>query len=122
MQPIGADRQILRPVDDAVTGLAFRDNHKTGKDFPAQRERGSLLQLGLRRPARPDHHRPAEKPVRRPNRHGIDNDFQRRGIRHMLVTLTVDKFGLDSEVYGLGKKVHSARCLHATGLGSSRNS
>ena len=33
----------------------------------------------------------------------------------MLVTLTVDKFGLDSEVFGLGEKVHSARCLHATG-------
>ena len=33
----------------------------------------------------------------------------------MAVTLTVDKFGLDSEVFGLGKEVHSARCLHATG-------
>ena len=75
MQPIGADRQILRPGDGAVMGLAFRDNHKTGKDFPAQRERGSLLQFGPRGPARPDHHRSAEKPVRHPNRHGIDNDF-----------------------------------------------
>jgi len=32
----------------------------------------------------------------------------------MTVTLTVDKFGLDSEVCSLGEKVHSARALHAT--------
>jgi hypothetical protein len=32
----------------------------------------------------------------------------------MPVTLTVDKFGLDSEVFGFGEKVHSARGLHAT--------
>jgi hypothetical protein len=30
------------------------------------------------------------------------------------VTLTVHKFGLDSEVFSLGEKVHSARGLHAT--------
>jgi len=36
------------------------------------------------------------------------------------VTLTVDKFGLDSEVFGLGKKVHSARRLHATGWGVAK--
>jgi hypothetical protein len=32
----------------------------------------------------------------------------------MAVTLTVDKFGLDSEVFSFGEKVHSARRLHAT--------
>jgi hypothetical protein len=32
----------------------------------------------------------------------------------MAVTLTVHKFGLDSEGFGSGGKVHSARCLHAT--------
>jgi hypothetical protein len=32
----------------------------------------------------------------------------------MAVTLTVDKFGLDPEVFSLSEKVHSARCLHAT--------
>ena len=32
----------------------------------------------------------------------------------MAVTLTVDKFGLDSQVFGFGEKVHSARGLHAT--------
>jgi len=30
------------------------------------------------------------------------------------VTLTVHEFGLDSQVFGSGEKVHSARCLQAT--------
>ena len=56
----------------------------------------------------------AEKPVRHPDRQGIEDDFQRLGVRHMAVTLTVHKFGLDSQFGSLGEKVHSARCLHAT--------
>src|SRR5258705_6191235 len=32
----------------------------------------------------------------------------------MAVTLAVQEFGLDSEVFSFGVKVHSARCLHAT--------
>ena len=56
----------------------------------------------------------AEKPVRRLGRQGIEDDFQRRRVRHMAVTLPVDKFGLDSQVFSFGEKVHSARCLHAT--------
>jgi hypothetical protein len=39
----------------------------------------------------------------------------------MGVTVTVDEFGLDAEVSGFGKKVHSARCLHATVTVVSRN-
>jgi hypothetical protein len=49
-----------------------------------------------------------------PSWQGVEDDFQRRGVRHMAVTLTVDKFGLDSEVFSFGEKVHSARRLHAT--------
>ena len=64
MQPVRTDRQVRRPDDDAIAGLALRDNLKTGNDFPAQRERGSLLEFGPRGPAGPDHHRLAEKPVR----------------------------------------------------------
>jgi len=30
------------------------------------------------------------------------------------VTLTVHKFGLDTQLFGSGGKVHSARRLHAT--------
>jgi hypothetical protein len=50
-----------------------------------------------------------EQRLRYPSRQGIENDFQRRGVRHMAVTLTIEKFGLDSEVSSLGEKVHSAR-------------
>jgi hypothetical protein len=32
----------------------------------------------------------------------------------MAVTLTVDIFGLDTQVFGFGEKVHSAHSLHAT--------
>src|SRR6266852_7794733 len=32
----------------------------------------------------------------------------------MAVTLAVQEFGLDSEVFSFVVKVHSARCLHAT--------
>ncbi len=114
MQPVGADRQIGRPVDDPVARLAFGDNLKSGNDFPPQRKRGSLAEFGPRGPAGPDHHRLAEKPVRDAHRQGIEDDLQRHGIRHMAVTLAVDKFGLDSEVFSSFVKVHSARRLHAT--------
>ena len=39
---------------------------------------------------------------------------QRRRVRHVPVTLTIDKFGLDPEFGSFGEKVHSARRLHAT--------
>ena len=48
MQPVGADRQIRRPDDGAVTGLALGDNLNSRNDFPAQRERGSLAEFGPR--------------------------------------------------------------------------
>src|SRR3981189_3883242 len=38
----------------------------------------------------------------------------------MKVTLTVDKFGLDPEVFSFGEKVHSARRLHATVRGVAK--
>src|SRR6202022_1009972 len=76
--------------------------------------RGSLVQLSPRGPTGPDHHRLFEKPVRNANRQGIEDDLQRGFVRHMAVTLTVDKFGLDPQVFGFGEKVHSARGLHAT--------
>ena len=114
MQPVGADRQIRRPEDDAIAGFALRDNLRTRNDFSAQGERGSLLKFSPRGLTRANHDRLIEKPVRYPNWQGVEDDFQRRGVRHMAVTLTVDKFGLDSEVCSLGEKVHSARALHAT--------
>ena len=119
MQPVRALRQIRRPDDDAIMVLALRDNLKIRNDFPAQRQRGSLFELGPRGPTGPDHHRLAEKPARDANRQGIDDDFQRGRVRHMPVTLTVQEFGLDSQFFGFGEKVHSARGLHAT-VGSCR--
>src|ERR1700686_1083614 len=114
MQPVRPLGQLRRPDDDAVIGLSLCDNLKAGNDFPAQWKRGSVPELGPRGSSGPDHHRLAEKPLRLLSRQGIEDDFQRRGIRHMAVTLTVDIFGLDSEVFSFGEKVHSARRLHAT--------
>src|SRR6266852_3202835 len=114
MQPVRADRQIRRPGDDAIMGLAVSDNLKTRNDFPAQRKCGSLAELGPRWPAGPNHHHPLEKPVWGPHRQGAEDDFQRGCVRYMPVTLTIDKFGLDPQVFGSGEKVHSARRLHAT--------
>src|SRR5260370_16890535 len=95
-------------------GLAQRDNLKTRNDFPAQRKRRGWLQLSPRGPTGRDHHRLFEKPVWNANRQGIEDDLQRGCVRHMAATLTVDKFGLDPEVFGFGEKVHSACRLHAT--------
>src|SRR4029453_804817 len=114
MQPVRTDRQIRGPGDDAAIGFALRDNLKTGNDFPAQRKRGSVAQFGPRGPAGANHHRLLKKSVRCPYRKGIENDLQRLSVRHMAVTLAVEEFGLDSEVFSLAVKGHSARCLHAT--------
>ena len=97
-----------------MAGLALRDNLKSGDDFPPQRERGSLAECGLRGPAGPDHHRLPQKPIGGAYRQGIEDDFQRDDVRHMAMTLAVDKFGLDSEVFSSFEWVHSARRLHAT--------
>jgi hypothetical protein len=48
------------------------------------------------------------------NRQGIEDDPERGCVCHMPVTLTVDKFGLDSGVFSSDEKVHSARGLHST--------
>jgi hypothetical protein len=97
-----------------MAGLALCDNLKTGNDFPAHRECGSLFEFGLRRLTGAHHHRPADKPAWGLNRQGIEDDPERGCVCHMPVTLTVDKFGLDSGVFSFGEKVHSARGLHAT--------
>ena len=39
-------------------------------------------------------------------RQRIEDDLQGGGVRHMPVTLTVHEFGLDSEVFSSGEKVH----------------
>src|SRR5258706_16428812 len=114
MHAVRTEVQIRRPGDDAIKRLALGDNLKTRNDFPAQRKRGSVAQFGPRRPAGADHHRLLEKSVGFPYRKGIENDLQCLSVRHMAVTLAVEEFGLDSEVFSFGVKVHSARCLHAT--------
>jgi hypothetical protein len=106
MQPVGTFRQIRRPGDDPIMGLALRDNLKIRNDFPAQRERGSLAEFGPRGLAGPNHYRMTEKSARRLSRLGIEDNPQRRRVRHMPVTLPVDKFGLDSEVFSSDEKVH----------------
>jgi hypothetical protein len=40
----------------------------------------------------------------------------------MPATLTVQEFGLDTQFFGFGEKVHSARGLHATAGAVGKNS
>jgi hypothetical protein len=54
-------------------------------------------------------------------REGVQDNFERGGIRHTAVTLTVQELGLDSQGFGLSKKVHSAHTLHANIKWMSRN-
>ena len=75
-----------------------------------------------RGPTGPNHHGRVEKPVRDGSRQGVDNDLQRGRVRDMPVTLTVHEFGLDTQFFGFGEKVHSARGLHATAGAVRRNS
>ena len=80
----------------AIIGLALRDNLKTRNDFPAQRERGSLLSSVC--DGCPDRTTTARRETGTGfHRQGIEDDLQRGRVCHMPVTLTVDKFGLNSE-------------------------
>ena len=117
MQPIRTEGQMRWPDDDAIMGLAVSDNFRTGNDFPAQGQRGSLPDLGLRGVPRPDHDHLIKKPVRHPSRQRVQDNFQSRGLGHMPAPLTVNKFGLDSEAFSFGENVHSARGLHTTVTG-----
>src|SRR5258705_9770698 len=99
MQPVRPNRKIGWPDDAPIMGLALGDNLRTRNDFPAQRKRGSVAQFGPRGSSGANHHRLLEKPVRFPYRKGIENDLQCLSIRHMTVTLAVQEFGLDSEIF-----------------------
>ena len=149
MQPVRTFRQIRRPDDDAISGVALaitgvalaitgvavaitsvalaitsvavaitdlplRDDPATRDDLPVQRQGSRPVELGPRRLTGANHHRLAQKPVRRPHRQRIEDNLQCHGVRHMAVTLAVHKFGLDTQLFGSGKKVHSARHLHTT--------
>ncbi len=92
---IGADRQIRRPGDGAAFGLAIDNNLMASNDFPAHRKRGSLPQPAPGGLARSDHHGPLQQPARHFGRQRIEDDLQGGVVRHMAVTLPIDKFGLD---------------------------
>ena len=47
-------------------------------------------------------------------RQGFENHLQGIRRRDMGVTMAIDELGLDAKVAGFSKKIHSARCLHAT--------
>src|SRR3979411_1030706 len=108
-----AQRQIPRPSDDAVRRLAFRDDLGTSHDLPSGREFRRSRELGPRRPPGPDDDRTADERPRDLRRQGIENNFERSGIRHTAVTLTVQEFGLNSLAFGLSEKIQAARGLHA---------
>ena len=113
MQPVRPLRQIRGPGDSGIAGLSLRNNLNPRSDFPAQWEGGSL-EFSPRWLTGPDHHRLVEEPVRRPRRQGIEDGFQRHGVCHMAVTLTIHEVGLNAQVFGFGEKVHSARRLQMT--------
>ncbi len=98
MQPVRSDRQVRGPCNNAIPGLALRDNLKTGNDFPSQRQCDSVAKLGSCGLPRPQHDRPIQKSVRGPDRQGVKDDLERRRLRHVPVALTVYKFGLNPEV------------------------
>ena len=77
MQPVGADGQIRRPEDSAITGLTLGDNLNSRNDFPAQRERRDRADLGSRGLPRPHHDSLIQKPVGNAHRQGIQDDSQR---------------------------------------------
>jgi hypothetical protein len=68
-----------------------------------------------------NHDRVADQRSRSLWRQGIQDDFERGGVRHTAVTLAVQELGLDSLGFGLSKKIHSARTLHANIKRMSRN-
>ena len=110
-----AHRQILRPDDRAIRGLALGDNLTAGQDFPGSRQLAASGKPGPRGMAGADHDRLVGKRRGACGGRASRMAFSAAGIRHTAVTLTVDIFGQDSEVFGFGVKVHSARGLHATG-------
>ena len=103
MQPVGALGQILAGQTMTRSRVSpSRDNLHARNDFPAQRERGGLAEFGLARAGRtgPPPPGPATGGVRRTGR-ASRMIFSAACIRHMAVTLTVQEFGLDSEVLWL---------------------
>ena len=121
LKPVDARRQVLGPVDGVIRALALGDNPRVRNDFPRHRKPGCSRELGSRRPAGADHDRLADQRSRGLRRQGIQDDFERGGVRHTAVTLAVQELGLDSLGFGLSKKVHSARTLHANIKPMSRN-
>ena len=113
LQPVDVRGQPLGPVNDAIRVLAFRDNPRIGNDFPVYRDTGRGPEFASRRPPVPDYHRLAHQRPRGLRRKRIQDNFERRRIRHTAVTLTIQEFGLNSAIIGFSEEVHSARGLHA---------
>ena len=104
-----------------IRALALGDNLLVRNDFPRHRKLGRGREFGSRRPSGADHDRLADQRSGGLRRQGVQDNFERGGVRHTAVTLTVQELGLDSLGFGLSKKVHSARTLHANIKRMSRN-
>jgi len=103
VQPVAAAWQFVRPCDEPIAGLAFRDKLRAGHDFPAHRKPGRGSKFAPRRPARSNHDRLAEHPARRFGRQGTEDDFQRDHIGDMPTALPIHEFGLNSQLSGFGE-------------------
>ena len=106
LQAIRADRQVIGPADAALMGGAFRHHLGLEGDFPVHRKRDGIGQFAPGALAEPRHHRRPKKTMRRPGRHGRDDDAERRLPGGAVDALAVKKFRLDAEFGGLGVKVH----------------
>jgi hypothetical protein len=120
LKPVCAERKVLRPEDGVLSGLAFSNKLLRGNNLPAHRTNSCPVEFRTRRAAGPDHHRPSQEPALFAWRKRVEDDPQRRLIRHALTALTVGKFGLNSQVLGLGEDVHSARSLIAATRGAAK--
>src|SRR3954454_2996097 len=114
MELIGADGEVARPFDSPVVGGPLGDIGRTTGYFPVQGKAGGIAHFGSRLPAPAYHDGLAEKPARLRCRHGVEDDLQSIGAGGAAMALAVEIFGLDAEIGSFGKKVHWARCLHAT--------
>ena len=105
----------------AIDTVAPGDNARFRNDFPCHRTPGGSREFGSRRPPGPYHDGVADQRSRGLRRQGLQDNFERGGVRHTAVTLTVQELSLDTPGFGLSKKVHSARTLHANIKPMSRN-
>src|SRR5262249_11781089 len=70
LQPVGTERQIIRPSYVAILGLTLGNRPGARRDLPPHRQPDRLAQVGPCGMAEADHHRAIDKAARRLRRKG----------------------------------------------------